>query len=102
MARPQEIPAGDIGTRYTAIQRLIAASHDEAFDKLIDFAASFGSTEQKRETILLSQEFFEYRRAQKQEIIELADYIKMRKKTVYRALELMDEIVAMHQVLLAA
>jgi hypothetical protein len=100
MARPLEIPAGDIGTRHLAIKRMLAESLDEAYDKLIDFADSFGSDEQKNDAIVISSDFFEYRKALKRSVINLDEFTNKRKNIMYRFLDLLDDIVREQQSLL--
>lgn len=102
MAGGLDIAAGDIGKRQLAIQKLVAASQDEAFDKLIDFANDFGVVAHKHDAIVISAEYAEIRRAEKRESMDSDQIVKSQRRLRYQMLELLEEIVSRRQLAEAA
>ncbi|HEY6817360.1 MAG TPA: hypothetical protein VI168_17625 [Croceibacterium sp.] len=102
MARSIQIPAGDIGERQSAIQKLLASSADEAFDKLIDFASDFGGRDHKNDAIIISSEYYTVQRAQDRAVISFDEYSRKKIAISYKVLELIDHIVRQYPVLQAA
>ena len=53
--------------------------------------------DQKHDAIVISREYFEYKKAEKRNIIPFDELLNRQKPIVYRSLELLEEIVQKRQ-----